>query len=125
LEHHDCIFGPGGFGRTRWVFHQGEREVAVEVHGRIHTNSGPGVFASALAGLGIAMASTVMFSAEVAEGRLVTLLPEYSLEPVPVHAVFPGGPRPSAKVRALVDYLSGAISAAAPEEAKAYLASSR
>ncbi len=112
LEHHDCIFGPGGFGRTRWVFHQGQLKTEVEVCGRIHTDSGPGVFASALAGLGIAMASTVMFSAEVAEGKLVTLLPEYSLEPVPVHAVFPAGPRPSMKVRALVDYLSTTISAA-------------
>ncbi len=109
LEHHDCIFGPGGFGRTHWVFHQGPRKIEVEVHGRIYTDSGPGVFASALAGLGIAMASTVMFGAEVAEGKLVTLLPEYSLEPVPVHAVFPAGPRPSTKVRALVDYLLNTI----------------
>jgi DNA-binding transcriptional LysR family regulator len=114
LEHHDCIFGPGGFGRARWFFRQGSREIAVDVQGRIHTNSGPGVFASALAGLGIAMASTVMFSPEVAEGKLVRLLPEYSLEPVPVHAVFPSGPRPSAKVRALVDYLSEAIRMAIP-----------
>jgi DNA-binding transcriptional LysR family regulator len=109
LKHHDCIFGPGGFGRTHWVFHRGQRKIVVEVQGRINTNSGPGVFASALAGLGIAMASTVMFSAEVAEGKLVTLLPAYSLEPVPVHAVFPAGAHPSAKVRALVDYLSAAI----------------
>jgi DNA-binding transcriptional LysR family regulator len=109
LAHHDCIFGPGGFGRTRWVFRQGEREIAVDVQGRIHTNSGPGVFASALAGLGIAMASTVMFRPEVASGRLVELLPDYRLDPVPVHAVFPGGPRPSTKVRALVDYLTQAI----------------
>lgn len=111
LVHHDCIFGPGGFGRTRWTFRQGEREVAVDVQGRIHTNSGPGVFASALAGLGIAMASTVMFKPEVAAGRLAQLLPEYRLEPVPVHAVFPAGPRPSAKVRALVDHLANAIRA--------------
>lgn len=109
LAHHDCIFGPGGFGRDKWIFHQGAREVAVDVQGRIHTNSGPGVFASALAGLGIAMASIVMFQPEIAAGRLVALLPDYALEPVLVHAVFPGGPRPSAKVRTLVDYLANAI----------------
>lgn len=114
LEHHDCIFGPGGFGRARWIFQRNDREIAVNVQGRIHTNSGPGVFASALAGLGIAMASTVMFGPEVAEGKLVTLLPDYSLEPVPVHAVFPSGPRPSTKVRALVDHLSNALSSATP-----------
>src|ERR1700744_5976196 len=25
LERHDCIFGPGGFGRARWIFRQNDR----------------------------------------------------------------------------------------------------
>jgi DNA-binding transcriptional LysR family regulator len=76
------------------------------VSGRIHTDSGPGVFASALAGLGIAMASEVMCGRELAAGALVPLLRDYALEPILVHAVFPGGPRPSAKVRTFVDFLA-------------------
>jgi DNA-binding transcriptional LysR family regulator len=105
LASHDCIFGPGNFGRDSWSFTRNGTETSVDVRGRIHTNSGPGVFASAMAGLGIAMASTVMFAAEVKAGALVPLLRGYKLEPVDVHAVFPGGPRPSTKVRALVDFL--------------------
>ena len=46
-----------------------------------------------------------MCAAEVKAGSLVPLLRVYKLEPVDVHAVFPGGPRPSTKVRALVDFL--------------------
>ncbi len=46
-------------------------------------------------------------------GFVSAILPEYSLEPVPVHAVFPNGPRPSTKVRALLDHLSDAMRAAA------------
>jgi DNA-binding transcriptional LysR family regulator len=105
LASHDCIFGPGNFGRDSWSFTRNGTETSVDVRGRIHTNSGPGVFASVMAGLGIAMASTVMFAAEVKAGQLVPLLRAYKLEPVEVHAVFPGGPRPSTKVRALVDFL--------------------
>jgi DNA-binding transcriptional LysR family regulator len=109
LASHDCIFGPGNFGRDSWSFSRNGTETSVDVRGRIHTDSGPGVFASVMAGLGIAMASTVMCGAEVKAGLLVPLLRGYKLEPVEVRAVFPGGPRPSAKVRALVDYLAAEL----------------
>jgi len=105
LATHDCIFGPGNFGRDSWSFRRNGTETSVDVRGRIHTNSGPGAFASVMAGLGIAMASTVMCRAEIKAGLLVPLLPPYKIEPVDVHAVFPGGPRPSTKVRAFVDFL--------------------
>jgi DNA-binding transcriptional LysR family regulator len=43
---------------------------------------------------------------EIKAGLLVPLLRGYKLPSVDAHAVFPGGPRPSAKVRTLVDYLA-------------------
>jgi DNA-binding transcriptional LysR family regulator len=106
LASHDCIFGPGNFGRASWSFRHGDSEISVDLSGRICTNSGPAMLASALAGLGIAMMSTVMTGDELSAGRLVPLLRNYNLPSIDVHAVFPGGPRPSAKVRALVDYLA-------------------
>jgi DNA-binding transcriptional LysR family regulator len=109
LASHDCIFGPGNFGRDSWSFSRNGTETSVDVHGRIHTNSGPGLFASLMAGLGISMATTVMCEAEIKAGALVPLLRNYKLDPVDVHAIFPGGPRPSTKVRALVDFLAQEI----------------
>jgi len=106
LAAHDCIFGPGNFGRDSWSFSRDGAEISVDVRGRIHTNSGPGVFSSVMAGLGIAMVSTAIAGPEIKAGLLMPLLRSYKLSPVEVHAVFPGGPRPSAKVRALVDYLA-------------------
>ena len=106
LAAHDCIFGPGNFGRDSWSFSRNGAEISVDVRGRIHTNSGPGAFASVMTGLGIAMVSTAMAGPEIKQGLLVPVLRGYKLPPVEVHAVFPGGPRPSAKVRALVDYLA-------------------
>jgi DNA-binding transcriptional LysR family regulator len=109
LASHDCIFGPGNFGRASWSFRRGDSEISVDIRGRIHTDSGPGMLASALAGLGIAMMSTVMARDELSEGRLVPLLRGYKVPSIDVHAVFPGGRRPSAKVRALVDYLAAEL----------------
>jgi DNA-binding transcriptional LysR family regulator len=106
LARHDCIFGPGNFGRDSWSFRRNDTEISVGVQGRIHTDSGPGLFASVMAGLGIAMASTAMCGREVKAGELTQILKPYKLDPADVHAVFPGGPRPSAKVRALVDFLA-------------------
>src|SRR6202051_24591 len=56
LATHDCIFGPGNFGRDSWSFSRNGTETSVDVRGRIHTNSGPGVFASVMAGPGIGLA---------------------------------------------------------------------
>ena len=112
LASHDCIFGPGNFGRASWSFHRNGTETSVDVRGRIHTDSGPGVLASVTAGLGIAIASPVMVGPELKAGALVQILRGYKLSPVNVHAVFPGGPRPSAKVRALVDFLAQELKSA-------------
>jgi len=109
LASHDCIFGPGNFGRASWSFRRGDSEISVDLQGRVCTDSGPGILAIALAGLGIAMMSTVMAGDELKAGQLVPLLRGYKLPSIDVHAVFPGGPRPSAKVRALVEYLAGEL----------------
>ena len=105
LASHDCISWLANNSRESWTFNRNGTEVSVNVRGRIHTSSGSGAFASVMAGLGIAMVSTGMAGAEVKSGLLVQLLRGYKLPSVDVHAVFPAGPRPSAKVRALVDYL--------------------
>jgi DNA-binding transcriptional LysR family regulator len=112
LANHDCLFDPSGSGRESWIFKRRNTVISVDVTGRIHTDSGPGRLASAIVGLGIAQASTAMCDTELRSGALVALLPDYRLEPVEVHAVMPGGPRPSPKVRAFTDFLTAAFKAA-------------
>lgn len=50
--------------------------------------------------------SDVMSDPEIESGALVHLLPRWTMEGADVYAVFPGGPRLSAKVRALVDHIA-------------------
>lgn len=109
LAQHDCIVQHGSFGGESWRFRRNETVVSVDVHARLLIDSAPGVLAAVVAGLGIAIGTRVMAGEELRDGRLVQLLDGYGLAPAEVHAVFPGGRKPSAKVRAIVDHLAGAL----------------
>lgn len=111
LARHDCIVQHGSFGRESWRFHHDRIVTSVDVQPRLWINSAPGVLAAAVAGLGIALGTRVMAGEELRTGQLIQLLDGYSLDPAEVYAVFPAGPRPSAKVRAIVDHLAAALAA--------------
>jgi DNA-binding transcriptional LysR family regulator len=109
LLSHDCIFGLDASSRQGWTFKRDGSTVSVKVDGRAQVDSGDGVLACVKAGFGIAMASQWMCQTELAAGEVVSLLTDFDLEPIDIHAVFPGGPRASSKVRALVDHLAAAL----------------
>ena len=73
--------------------------------------SAEGVIACVKAGLGIAVVSQWMCRAELESGELCPILLDYELDQVDVHAVYPGGRRPSLKVRAFSDYLAAKLGA--------------
>lgn len=101
----------GGREGESWRFDRNQTVTSVNVVAKLWINSAPGVLAAAVAGLGIALATRVMAGEELRSGQLVHLLKPYRLAPAEVHAVFPAGPRPSAKVRAIVDHLTASLGA--------------
>lgn len=105
LARHDCIVQHGLFGRESWRFTHNNTVTSVDMRARLWINSAPGVLAAAVAGMGVALATSVMAGEELLSGRLIEILPTYKLDPAEVFAVFPAGPRPSAKVRALANHL--------------------
>jgi DNA-binding transcriptional LysR family regulator len=109
LARHDCILGPGLSGRTGWSFTRSDRATSVTVEGPIKVASAEGVIACAKAGLGIALASRWMCRAELESGELVAILSDYQLDWVELHAVYPGGRRPSLKVRVFSDYFAAQL----------------
>jgi DNA-binding transcriptional LysR family regulator len=109
LARHDCIVQHGLFGRENWRFTHNQTVTSVDVHAKLWINSAPGVLAAAVAGLGIALATSVMAGKELRAGQLTQLLDPYRLDPAEIYAVFPAGPRPSAKVRAIVDHLEASL----------------
>jgi DNA-binding transcriptional LysR family regulator len=109
LAKHDCILGPGLSGRTGWNFTRSGRARSVTVEGPIKVASADGVIACVKAGFGIALASRWMCRAELEAGELVAILTNYELDWVELHAVYPGGRRPSLKVRAFSDYFAAQL----------------
>ena len=109
LARHDCILGPGLSGPTGWSFTRSGQVASVTVEGPIKVTSADGVTACAKAGLGIAVVSRWMCRAELEAGEVVAILSDYQLDWLELHAVYPGGRRPSLKVRAFSDYFAAQL----------------
>jgi DNA-binding transcriptional LysR family regulator len=109
LAQHDCILGPGLSGRRGWRFTGSGKTTSVAVQGALTVTSADAVTACAKAGLGIAIASRWMCRAELEAGEVVPVLSDYQLDRVELHAVYPGGRRPSLKVRTFSDYLAAQL----------------
>ncbi|HJZ14042.1 MAG TPA: LysR substrate-binding domain-containing protein [Stellaceae bacterium] len=115
LSQHDCIVGPGLSGRSGWSFTRAGAVTSVVVEGRVQVASAEGVMACVRAALGIAVVSRWMCRAELERGDVRQILPDYELDSVDVHALYPAGPRPSPKVRAFSDYLAAELGATTPD----------
>ena len=89
-----------------WTFVRGEERVSVRVEGPIRADNGAVLLDAAVLGLGIALKSVWDIGAELADGRLVRLLPDWGVEPAgEIVALRPPSPFVPLKVRAFIDLL--------------------
>jgi DNA-binding transcriptional LysR family regulator len=116
LARHDLIGGPADPGDETWVARRDGRTERQAVSPRIHSRSAAGVVACAVAGLGVASGSIWMCAEALASGKVVEILTDYALDPVPAYIVFPTGRRPSQRARAFSDYLEQALAASGEEK---------
>lgn len=65
--------------------------------------------AAVLADMGLAVTSDWMFALELASGAVVRVLPEWTLPTIDLWAVFPTGRLATAKARAFVEFVEGAL----------------
>ena len=106
LAFHDALLHEQSFpAKNTLKLRRAGTERVVTLRGRVKIDAAPGILAAAMAGLGIANVTTIMSAQELSNGTLIQLFPDYELEPLKVFAVFPSGPKPSTKVRALVTHL--------------------
>lgn len=109
LEKHPCVIDTNYPTPRRWRFRRGDEFGETRTSGRLHVNSADGARQAALAGYGVALTPTFVVSDDVAEGRLVRLLPEWEPEHRDVWAVFPQNRFLAGRVRVFVDHLAEAF----------------
>jgi DNA-binding transcriptional LysR family regulator len=107
-QHHAVIYTQGR--NDCWSFAGPEDSIAsVTVSGHLRTNSAEGIRAAVLADMGLTIASDWMFAPELASGAVQRLLPQWSLPPMDLWAIFPSGRLVSAKARAFTEFVAGLV----------------
>ncbi len=99
--------------KDQWQFDGPEGAVTVKVTPRLWTNNGDTSVAAAVRGAGITLQPTFLLADELADGRLVEVLPDFRSIELGIYAIYPSRKFVLPKVRALVEFLATAFADAA------------
>jgi DNA-binding transcriptional LysR family regulator len=114
LAGHAILHSSGVPGAPVWRFAApAPADQAVRLAPRLTVNEIDALLAAACAGRGIARPLSYQVADELADGRLVRLLPDFEPEPLPVHLVVPSARHMPRPVRAFLDHAAVALSALA------------
>ncbi|MHB0670784.1 LysR family transcriptional regulator [Roseomonas mucosa] len=106
LSAHDCIEMPGRDGRARtWTMTRGNEKAEVPLTPKISINDALTIHNLVRKDAGIGVISAYLCGPDFKAGRLVRILPEWSMPPVDVSIVYPSRRELSPTVRAFVDFL--------------------
>lgn len=96
-------------GGDVWAFEGPNGPVEVSTQARLRSNSGDTCLAAALTGQGLILQPDFIVGADLKNGLLVEVLPQYRAPVLAIHAVYPSRQHLSVKVRRMVDYLAAAF----------------
>lgn len=104
LADHDCLtYGHGRY--VQWRFQTRGKPQSHPVSGRMRANNGEMLRDAAIAGLGVAYLPTFIVAESLRDGRLVSLLDDFTPEPLTLSAVYPQHRQGSRPVQALIEFL--------------------
>ncbi|KWE62811.1 hypothetical protein WL77_23820 [Burkholderia ubonensis] len=103
---HECLVYQDPYCPAQWRFMVDGVWESAKPAGRLRTNNPSAAVEAAEAGLGLAVVPMFTASSAIDRGALIQVLPQYPLEELGLHAVFPPNPMLPAKVRTVVDFLA-------------------
>jgi DNA-binding transcriptional LysR family regulator len=105
LSTHHCITGTDTAGAS-WRFDGPDGTAEVPIYGRLQVNNAMLRCDVGRAGAGVLLCAHYLVSSDLANGRLVRLLPDHRPAGGTLHAVSPAYRAGSPKVRSLVNHLT-------------------
>lgn len=106
LAQHNClVFSEYGGQQHGWQFKSGNRQFTLKVNGSLSCNEGGVLTSWVRDGLGLAWRSKWEVEAELASGKLVTVLEDYMIASYDVTAVYPVQKPLPAKIGFFIDWL--------------------
>lgn len=104
-----CIIIDNNTAGRIWSFRSGTGTEKVELEGVFTANTMRATRAACLAGVGFGWFLSYQVAADLRQGTLVRVLPEYEQEPVPVQLVHGAGRMPARRIQAVCDALRGTL----------------
>ncbi|TAL77672.1 MAG: LysR family transcriptional regulator [Beijerinckiaceae bacterium] len=106
LAHHECLIFADAGAAPEWRFKTGGGErTTIVPPARLTSNALDVVVAAAVQGRGLVRAPLWQVAADLAAGRLVSVLENYERPPAPLHIVFTKTRAGLPKLRAFVDFI--------------------
>jgi DNA-binding transcriptional LysR family regulator len=106
LAQHECLTLSSDASQTRgWAFRMEGEVTHLRPRGRLACSDGQVLHEWCLRGLGIAWRSTWEVQADIASGRLVSVLEDFAAPPNGIYAVFPSARHLALRVRLWIDFL--------------------
>jgi DNA-binding transcriptional LysR family regulator len=105
LSRHNCLAISSEGSQRGWTFREHGKQLILKVSGNMVCNDGAVLHDWALAGKGLAWRSMWEVGAEIAAGRLQTVLDQYAAPGNDIYAVFAQRRHLPLRIRAVVDFL--------------------
>lgn len=109
LAAHRCLVNPSVGDPRRWRFQQRGQPFSIAANVVVQINSARSLVQAALAGLGIIYLPAYLVQQELAAQRLLPLLSDYVLPPLPVSIAYVDRRYQAAKVRCFIDLLAAEL----------------
>lgn len=108
LEQHQCVnyFSAKTGKISEWDFARDGERLQMRVPGRIAVNDSNAYMTATLSGMGIAQTAAFVICPYLQSGELELLLEDWTIDPLPLHVVYPQNRHLSAKVRVFVEWIS-------------------